>query len=100
VSATVAEVPAEYPHDYSPGCVLADGGNNLLGTLPLAAWPQLLAWHRDPHARPLMFRDRWGQIVRLDRCTVARIYRREIDSVLCLEELDREQAAARLMESE
>jgi hypothetical protein len=100
VTTATAETPAEYPHDYSPCCVLADDQNNLLATLPLGAWSQLAAWHRDPNARPLMIRDAWGQTVRFDRRVIARIYRRDLDSVVLLEELDRDRAAARLMEGE
>jgi hypothetical protein len=84
--------PAEYD-DYRPGCILSDASNNYLGTLPLAAWPQLLAWHRNPQARPLMFRDDYGQVVRYDRACVARIYRRDLDAVVALEAMDRERAA-------
>lgn len=94
------ETPAEYPEDYSPCCVLADERNNLLATLPLGAWAQLCAWHRNPNAAPLMLRDQWGQTVRFDRRTVARLYRRDLDSVVLLEELDREQAARRLVQGE
>ena len=85
--------PAEYDDGYSPGCVLADNENNLLATLPLGAWPQVLAWHRNPNARPLMFRDKWGQVVRYDRATVARVYRRDVDSAVVLEADQRARAA-------
>lgn len=86
------DTPAEYDEGYTPGCVLADHENNLLATLPLGAWPQLLAWHRNPNARPLMFRDKWGQVVRYDRGTVSRIYRRDVDSVVVLEADQRQRA--------
>ena len=85
--------------DYTCCCVLADADNNLLATLPLAAWPQLMAWHRNPNARPLMMRDEWSQIVRFDRSTVSRIYRRDMESVVQLEDMQRQREARRCLET-
>ena len=90
---------AEYD-GYRPCCALSDHQHNVIVALPLGAWAQLRAWHRDPNARPLLIRDRWGQTVSIDRRFVAQVERRDLDAVVVLEERDREQDAARLVDGE
>jgi hypothetical protein len=96
---TAAEQPADYG-DYRPCGALSDHDHAIIVLLPLGAWAQLRAWHRDPNARPLLVRDRWGQTVSVDRRFVAQVERRDLDACVVLEEREREQAAARLVEGE
>jgi hypothetical protein len=97
--ATADEERAAYG-DYRPCCALSDHGHAVIVLLPIGAWPQLRAWHRDPNARPLLVRDRWGQTVSIDRSFVAQVERRDLDACVVLEERERERAAQRAVDGE
>lgn len=75
---------AEYGH-YRVCCTLVDRDATVVASLPLGAWAQLCAWHRDVNSRPLMFRDIFGQTVRVDRSLIAKVERRDLDSVVAIE---------------
>lgn len=89
----VQEEPAEYD-GWSPGCFLIDTYGNVLARLPLRAWPQVRAWHRDPHARPLMIRDpHSSQITSFDRSMITRVDFRDLDASVLLEAKARDDAS-------
>ncbi len=90
-TATAADEPAEWS-SYRPGVLLFDADGGIIGRLPLAACAQVLAWHRNPSARPLRYRDEVGQLVSLDRAHVASVVRRDVDACVLLEQRDREKA--------
>ena len=87
-----ADEPAEYS-GYRPACVLSDHEHRVIANLPIGAFAQVRAWHRNPNARPLLIRDAHGQTVSIDRSFVAQVERRDLDAVVTLEQRERENAA-------
>ena len=85
---------------YRPAVVLSDREHRVVANLPLGAWAQVRAWHRDVNARPLLIRDMFGQIVSIERSFIAQAELRDLDAVVGLEKREKDVAARRVTESE
>jgi hypothetical protein len=89
VIAADADEPADYTH-FTPATIVVDHDGDALINLPVGAWAQVWAWFRQRAPRPLLVRDGTGEVLAIDRSAVARVVRRDLDTVVVLEQRDRE----------
>lgn len=85
------EEPASFG-SFAPATIIVDHDGDALVNLPVGAWRQVWQWFRNPASRPLLVRDYGGEIVAIDRSAVARVVRRDLDTVIALEDRARTRA--------